>query len=42
MKKTILLLALFVLIITACTAAPKGEVIVYAVAPLSGWQANGG
>ncbi len=41
MKKIILLLTL-ALIATACATAPRGEVIVYAVAPLSGWQANGG
>ena len=40
MKKAILLLALLAL--TACASAPRGEVIVYVVAPLSGWQANGG
>ncbi|MCX7839082.1 MAG: branched-chain amino acid ABC transporter substrate-binding protein [Anaerolineae bacterium] len=38
------LILLFALILTACAgAAPsKGEVILYVVAPLSGWQANGG
>jgi branched-chain amino acid transport system substrate-binding protein len=41
MKKLILLLALLVL--TACSSGPtKGDVLVYVVAPLSGWQANGG
>jgi len=33
---------LLVLLATACASAPSGEVIVYVVAPLSGWQANGG
>lgn len=45
MRKVIvvlLFLTLITLIVTACTSAPRGEVIVYAVAPLSGWQANGG
>jgi len=44
MKKIILLLVFIALTISACsTLTPsKGEVIVYAVAPLSGWQANGG
>jgi branched-chain amino acid transport system substrate-binding protein len=42
MKKVFLLFALIALFATACTTAPRGEVIVYAVAPLSGWQANGG
>ncbi|MBI5302272.1 MAG: branched-chain amino acid ABC transporter substrate-binding protein [Chloroflexi bacterium] len=42
MKTCIITLALLALIATACTTAPRGEVIVYAVAPLSGWQANGG
>ncbi len=40
MKKVILLLALLGL--TACASQTKGEVIVYVVAPLSGWQANSG
>lgn len=40
--KPLTLLVLIILLTTACTSAPKGEVIVYAVAPLSGWQANGG
>jgi branched-chain amino acid transport system substrate-binding protein len=44
MNKVILLLALIALTISACSGLTpsKGEVIVYAVAPLSGWQANGG
>jgi branched-chain amino acid transport system substrate-binding protein len=40
--KQVILIFTFALITTACTTAPRGEVIVYAVAPLSGWQANGG
>jgi len=39
MKNLILLLALA---LTACASAPRGEVTIYVVAPLSGWQANGG
>ena len=39
MKKLILLLTLA---LTACASAPRGEVLLYVVAPLSGWQANGG
>jgi branched-chain amino acid transport system substrate-binding protein len=42
MKQIVGFLTFIVLILTACTTAPRGEVIVYAVAPLSGWQANGG
>ncbi len=34
---------LLMLLATACSAGPnKGDVLVYVVAPLSGWQANGG
>ncbi|MBI5029188.1 MAG: branched-chain amino acid ABC transporter substrate-binding protein [Chloroflexi bacterium] len=45
MKKVFLTLALIALLaITSCSGASpsKGEVLVYVVAPLSGWQANGG
>ena len=45
MMKAILIFALATLLaLTACSgnAPTKGEVIVYVVAPLSGWQANGG
>ncbi len=42
MKRVLILLTLFVLIATACSSSPKGEVIVYVVVPLSGPQANGG
>ena len=44
MKKAILLFALITLIATACAGAARrqGQVLVYVVAPLSGWQANGG
>ncbi len=34
--------AALVALLTACASAPKSQVIVYVVAPLSGWQANGG
>ncbi len=38
-----LFVALCLLVLPACAAPqPKGEVIVYAAAPLSGWQADGG
>jgi len=45
MKKVFLSFVLIALLATACSGASspsKGEVIVYVVAPLSGWQANGG
>ena len=45
MKKAFLLFALITLLaLTACSgiAPSKGEVLVYIVVPLSGWQANGG
>jgi branched-chain amino acid transport system substrate-binding protein len=42
MKRVFALLALVTLITTACASAPRGEVLVYVVAPLSGWQANSG
>jgi branched-chain amino acid transport system substrate-binding protein len=42
MKKLVAILIALVIATTACASAPRGEVIVYAVAPLSGWQANGG
>lgn len=42
MKHILVILFALIIAMTACTSAPRGEVIVYAVAPLSGWQANGG
>ncbi len=43
MRKILLILAILSLIATACgTSTPQGEVTVYVVAPLSGWQANSG
>jgi len=42
MKRVLVLFALVTLSLTGCASAPRGEVIVYVVAPLSGWQANGG
>ncbi len=43
MKRVLIVLALAALAAaTACTSAPKGEVFVYVVVPLSGWQANSG
>ena len=42
MKQVVVILLALVLALTACAAAPRGEVLVYVVAPLSGWQANGG
>lgn len=42
MKKAFVILTLIVLATTACTSQPQGEVTIYVVAPLSGWQANGG
>src|SRR5512142_417423 len=45
MKRVLCLFALiaFTLIATvACSSAPKGEVLVYVVVPLSGAQSNGG
>jgi branched-chain amino acid transport system substrate-binding protein len=42
MKRVLITLALIALSATACSSAPKGEVFVYVVVPLSGWQANSG
>lgn len=43
MRRGLLLLAVFIMLFTACgPGKPKGEVIVYVAAPLSGFQANGG
>jgi branched-chain amino acid transport system substrate-binding protein len=41
--RTVLVAALCLLVLAGCsTPRPKGEVIVYVAAPLSGWQADGG
>jgi len=43
MRRGLLLLVVFIMLLTACgPGKPKGEVIVYVAAPLSGFQANGG
>ncbi len=42
MHRIIAWLLLVSLLITGCASRPKGEVIVYVAAPLSGFQANGG
>jgi uncharacterized protein YfaP (DUF2135 family) len=42
MRKIIALFTFVVTIIVACSPTAKGEVTIYVVAPLSGWQANGG
>jgi branched-chain amino acid transport system substrate-binding protein len=42
MKRVLITLALIALAATACSSAPKGEVFVYVVVPLSGSQANSG
>jgi branched-chain amino acid transport system substrate-binding protein len=42
-KGTVLVVLISLLLLVACTAPqPKGEVVVYVAAPLSGWQADGG
>ncbi len=40
--RILFLLALFVLLLGACSAKPRGEAILYVAAPMSGFQANGG
>jgi branched-chain amino acid transport system substrate-binding protein len=42
MRKLILGLMLLTVVLAGCASRPKGEVIVYVAAPLSGFQANGG
>ena len=42
MRRIIAWLLPVVLLLTGCASRPKGEVIVYVAAPLSGFQANGG
>ena len=42
MRKLIIGLMLITVVLAACGSRPKGEVIVYVAAPLSGFQANGG
>ncbi|HIC90064.1 MAG TPA: branched-chain amino acid ABC transporter substrate-binding protein [Anaerolineae bacterium] len=41
-NQVILLLVLLISLTSACSAGPKGVVVVYVSAPLSGFQANGG
>jgi branched-chain amino acid transport system substrate-binding protein len=42
-KGTVLVVLICLLLLVACTSPqPKGEVVVYVAAPLSGWQADGG
>ncbi len=42
MKRYLALLAIIAVFVAGCSTAPSGEVFVYVVAPLSGWQANSG
>ncbi|HEY63122.1 MAG TPA: branched-chain amino acid ABC transporter substrate-binding protein [Caldilineae bacterium] len=42
MRWVVLWLGLLGLLVSGCAPGPKGEVIVYVAAPLSGFQANGG
>lgn len=42
MRRIVILFVMLGLVLVGCAGRPKGEVIVYVAAPLSGFQANGG